>query len=101
MRAVGTCKRMLDMACERALSRETQGELLANKQMTQEKIVSAAAPFASSVEEAQRKRLHRADCWTMLEEFSEHSHRLYLVSPRGLLTQTVAANRAPRASSLP
>ena len=48
MRAVGTCKRMLDMACERALSRETQGELLANKQMTQEKIVSAAAPFASS-----------------------------------------------------
>ena len=55
MRAVGTCKRMLDMACERALSRETQGELLANKQMTQEKI---------------------ADCWTMLEEFSEPSDGL-------------------------
>ena len=36
----------------------------------------------------------------MLEEFSEHSHRLYLVSPRGLLTQTVAANRAPRAPRL-
>ena len=45
MRAVGTCKRMLDMACERALSRETQGELLANKQMTQEKMYVQPLPL--------------------------------------------------------
>lgn len=32
MRTVGKCQRALDMMCERALSRRTQGELLADKQ---------------------------------------------------------------------
>jgi acyl-CoA dehydrogenase len=35
---VGRC---LDMLCERALSRTTQGELLARKQLTQEKVADA------------------------------------------------------------
>merc|ERR1719261_1771106 len=48
MRTIGICKKALDMACERALSRTTQGERLAQKQMVQEKI---------------------ADCWTDLESF--------------------------------
>jgi acyl-CoA dehydrogenase len=35
MRTVGMCQRALDMMCERALSRETQGETLAKKQSVQ------------------------------------------------------------------
>jgi acyl-CoA dehydrogenase len=38
MRTVGVLKRALDMMCERALSRRTKGELLAEKQLTQQKI---------------------------------------------------------------
>jgi acyl-CoA dehydrogenase len=41
MRTVGAVSRCLDMLCERALSRTTQGELLAAKQLTQEKIAHA------------------------------------------------------------
>jgi acyl-CoA dehydrogenase len=35
MRTVAACRRALDMMCERALSRETQGSLLAEKQFVQ------------------------------------------------------------------
>ena len=41
MRAVGTAQRALDMACERVLSRETKGSLLAEKQMVQESIADS------------------------------------------------------------
>ena len=41
MRTVGAIGRCLDMLCERALSRRTQGELLAKKQLTQEKLADA------------------------------------------------------------
>jgi acyl-CoA dehydrogenase len=41
MRTVGMVGRCLDMLCERALSRTTQGELLARKQLTQDKIADA------------------------------------------------------------
>ncbi|MBL7502062.1 acyl-CoA dehydrogenase family protein [Frankia sp. CNm7] len=41
MRTVGAVARCLDMLCERALSRTTQGELLARKQLTQQKIAEA------------------------------------------------------------
>jgi len=41
MRTVGLLKCALDMMCERALSRETKGESLALKQMTQEKIADS------------------------------------------------------------
>jgi acyl-CoA dehydrogenase len=41
MRTVGVCQRALDMMCERALSRVTQGEVLAKKQMVQEKIADS------------------------------------------------------------
>jgi len=41
MRTVGAVGRCLDMLCERALSRTTQGEVLARKQATQEKIADA------------------------------------------------------------
>lgn len=48
MRVVGQAQKALDAMCERALSRSTQGSLLADKQMTQERI---------------------ADSWIELEQF--------------------------------
>jgi acyl-CoA dehydrogenase len=48
MRTVGLVKRAFDMMCERALSRETKGELLARKQLVQAMI---------------------ADSWIQLEQF--------------------------------
>jgi acyl-CoA dehydrogenase len=41
MRSVATLKQCLDAMCERVLARKTKGELLANKQMVQEKIADA------------------------------------------------------------
>jgi len=43
MRTVGQCQRALDMMCERALSRETQGSILAEKQMVQQDIADSYA----------------------------------------------------------
>ena len=43
MRTVGTCQRALDMMCERALSRRTQGEVLARKQSVQNYIADSYA----------------------------------------------------------
>lgn len=48
MRTIGQARKALDMMCERVLSRFTQGEVLAKKQMVQEKI---------------------ADSWIELEQF--------------------------------
>ena len=42
MRTVGTCQRALDMMCERALSRRTQGTLLGDKQSVQQFIADSA-----------------------------------------------------------
>jgi acyl-CoA dehydrogenase len=41
MRTIGMCQRAFDMMCERALSRETQGEVLAKKQMVQDAIAES------------------------------------------------------------
>ena len=41
MRTVGVLRKALDMMCERAVSRQTKGERLADKQMTQEKVADA------------------------------------------------------------
>jgi acyl-CoA dehydrogenase len=41
MRTIAICRRAFDMMCERALSRVTQGEVLAKKQMVQEKIADS------------------------------------------------------------
>src|ERR1700736_4621912 len=46
MRTVGVCQRALDMMCERVLSRETQGSLLADKQMVQSDIAESYAQLA-------------------------------------------------------
>src|SRR5260370_4893555 len=41
MRTIGMCQRAFDMMCRRALSRVTQGEVLAKKQMVQEKVADS------------------------------------------------------------
>ncbi len=41
MRTIAMCKRAFDMMCERALSRVTQGEVLAKKQIVQEAIADS------------------------------------------------------------
>ena len=46
MRTVATCQRALDMLCERVLSRETQGSLLARKQFIQGDIADSYAELA-------------------------------------------------------
>jgi len=43
MRAVATCQRALDLLCERVLSRQTQGGLLARKQFIQGDIADSYA----------------------------------------------------------
>lgn len=48
MRTLAQASRAFEMTCERVVSRETKGEVLANKQMVQEKI---------------------ADCWVQLRQF--------------------------------
>ena len=48
MRTVGMCKKAFDMMCERALSRETQGSLLADKQMVQGASPSPTSTSSSS-----------------------------------------------------
>ncbi|MFT5441400.1 MAG: acyl-CoA dehydrogenase [Myxococcota bacterium] len=51
MRAIAVCKKALDMACERAVSRRVKGELLADKQMVQ-------ADLADSYIQLKQFRLH-------------------------------------------
>ena len=46
MRAVATCQKALDMMCERVLSRETQGSLLAQKEFMQGDIADSYAELA-------------------------------------------------------
>ncbi len=41
MRTLGQIRKSFDLMCQRVLSRETQGEVLANKQMVQEKIADS------------------------------------------------------------
>jgi acyl-CoA dehydrogenase len=43
MRAVATCQKALDLLCERVLSRETQGSLLARKELIQNDIADSYA----------------------------------------------------------
>jgi acyl-CoA dehydrogenase len=43
MRTVGVCQKALDMMCERALSRQTQGSILADKQSVQNFIADSYA----------------------------------------------------------
>jgi acyl-CoA dehydrogenase len=62
MRTVGLCQRAFDMMCERALSRTTQGELLAKKQLVQ----AAVADSWIQLHQFRLQVLHAA--WTLDQE---------------------------------
>ena len=67
MRSVGVIRKAIDMMCERALSRKTKGELLADKQMTQEKIADAYTIMM-------QYRLHVLYTAWLIDKHKEYNH---------------------------
>ena len=94
MRTVGSCQRAFDMMCERALSRTTQGEVLARKQMVQEKV-------ADSYIDLQQFRLmvlHAA--WTIDQEGTSSAAGRTAISAVKVLMPKVMHDIAYRAMHL-
>ena len=69
MRSVGVLKKAMDMMCERVLSRTTKGELLANKQFTQEKI-------ADTYTEITQYRLHVLYTAWLIDKHKEYNREV-------------------------
>jgi acyl-CoA dehydrogenase len=69
MRSVGKLKKAMDMMCERALSRTTKGELLADKQFTQEKI-------ADSYTQILQYRLHVLYTAWLIDKYKEYNREV-------------------------
>ncbi len=69
MRSVGVLKKALDMMCERVLSRTTKGELLANKQLTQEKI-------ADTYTQILQYRLHVLYTAWLIDKYKEYNREV-------------------------
>jgi acyl-CoA dehydrogenase len=83
MRAVGKCRRAFDIMAERALSRRTQGELLADKQYVQQ---------------------HIADSWIELEQYRLmvlHTAWLIDTQPHGAARKNIAMCKVAMAKVLP
>ncbi len=71
MRTIGMCQRALDMMCERALSRTTQGELLSKKQFVQGDIAQCF------IDLEQFRLLVLKTAW-MLDTGKDEEARLYI-----------------------
>lgn len=69
MRTVGMLNKALDMMCERAVSRVTKGERLADKQMVQERI-------ADSYTQITQFRLHVLYAAWLLDQDKGYTHRV-------------------------
>ena len=69
MRSVGVLKKAMDMMCERALSRNTKGEPLASKQLTQEKI-------ADSYTQILQYRLHVLYTAWLIDKHKEYNREV-------------------------
>ena len=69
MRTVGVLKKAFDMGCERVLSRTTKGELLADKQMTQDKI-------ADSYTQILQYRLHVLYTAWLIDKYKEYNREV-------------------------
>ena len=69
MRTVGVCKKALDMACERALSRRSKGQVLADKQMVQ-------ADLAESYIQLQQFRLHVLYTAWLIDETGSYTREI-------------------------
>lgn len=73
MRTVGMCQRAFDMMCERVLSRETQGSLLADKQMVQDAVAQ------SFVQIQQFRLLVLYTAW-LIDQSSTREARTYIAA---------------------
>ena len=69
MRAIGSCERAIEMMCKRALTRETQGEKLAEKQFVQDFIAK------SRMETEQARLLTLIAAWRMDTEGKKAARR--------------------------
>lgn len=69
MRSVGKLKKAMDMMCERAVSRTTKGGLLAEKQLTQEKI-------ADSYTQILQYRLHVLYTAWLIDKHKEYNREV-------------------------
>jgi len=69
MRSVGKLKKAMDMMCERALSRSTKGELLSQKQLTQEKI-------SDSYTQILQYRLHVLYTAWLIDKYKEYNREV-------------------------
>jgi acyl-CoA dehydrogenase len=82
MRAVATCQRALDLMCERVLSRETQGSLLADKQLIQ-------ADIADSYAELQQFRLFVLYTAWEIDQYGDYQRTRKNISAIKMLTPKV------------
>lgn len=69
MRSVAVCKKAMDMMCERVLSRTTKGELLATKQLTQDKI-------ADTYTQITQFRLHVLYTAWLIDKYQEYNREV-------------------------
>ena len=69
MRTVGVCKKALDMACERAISRRSKGQLLSEKQMVQ-------ADLADSYIQLKQFRLHVLYTAWLIDEAGSYTQEI-------------------------
>ncbi|MEH6581235.1 MAG: acyl-CoA dehydrogenase family protein [Halioglobus sp.] len=69
MRTVGVLQKAMDMMCERVVSRTTKGELLANKQMTQDKI-------ADTYTQILQYRLHVLYTAWLIDKYKEYNREV-------------------------
>lgn len=69
MRSVGVLNKAMDMMCERVLSRTTKGEVLAQKQLTQEKI-------ADSYTQIKQYRLHVLYTAWLIDKHKEYNREV-------------------------
>lgn len=82
MRAVGIVKKAMEMMCRRALSRRTQGEPLAHKQMVQEMI-------SDSFLQIEQFRLLVLYCAWHIDQGNHHVARLYIAAVKAQMADVV------------
>lgn len=82
MRSVGMVKKALEMMCRRALSRRTQGEVLANKQMVQQAIAD------SFVQIEQFRLLVLYTAW-LIDQGNRDATRLYIAAVKAQMAAVV------------
>jgi acyl-CoA dehydrogenase len=82
MRTVGMCKRAIEMMCERAMSRHTQGSLLGEKQFIQ-------GDIADSWIEWQQFRLQVLQTAWIIDQGDHHGARLHIAGVKAAMPKVM------------